>query len=156
LKQKNYNIKLKLISTSDYAFLFSLLKERKPNENISHKKMPSYKKHIEFINSKPYFKWYIIYQNNKKIGSAYLSKQNEIGIHIKKGIIKSNIRNSCLALIIQLNPKDRYLLNTNPKNKEYIKFLENKKLTLVQQTYEILNKKTTKIKPITATKDLSV
>ena len=43
--------------------------------------MPTYAQHIKFIESKPYSKWYII-NFNQKIGSAYLSKQNEVGIFI--------------------------------------------------------------------------
>ena len=45
--------------------------------------MPTYRSHEKFIISKPYSKWYIINFNNQKIGSVYLSKINEIGIHLK-------------------------------------------------------------------------
>ena len=67
-----------LVRKSDATFLYDLLKERESNVNISHKKMPTYAQHIKFIESRPYSKWYVIILNNQKIGSAYLSKQNEI------------------------------------------------------------------------------
>ena len=78
----NSQIKLTAVTKNDALFLYDLLKERKPNVNISHEKMPTYVQHIKFIESKPYSKWYIIKFGNKKIGSVYLSKQNEIGIFI--------------------------------------------------------------------------
>ena len=84
----NSEIKLTLVSKNDAQFLYGLLKERESTVNISHKKMPTYTQHIKFIESKPYSKWYIIRLGNQKIGSAYLSKQNEIGIFITKNMHK--------------------------------------------------------------------
>ena len=65
-------------------FLYEFLSERQPIENISHKQMPTFREHVKFINSTPYSKWYIINYDDQKIGTIYLSKQNEIGIHLKK------------------------------------------------------------------------
>ena len=82
--EKKSNTKLRIIREDDYRFLFNLLKERESFMNISHKKMPTFSEHVKFIRSKPYTKWYIIENGKKKVGSIYLSKQNEIGIFIKK------------------------------------------------------------------------
>ena len=60
------DLKLKEIDNSDFSFLYKLLKDRDPKENISHKAMPSYKEHIKFVKSKPYQKWYIIEKNRKR------------------------------------------------------------------------------------------
>jgi len=67
-------IKLKLVNKSDIRFLYNQLKERDPMINISHKKMPTYAEHSQFVLSKPYSKWYIIIYKNKKIGNTYLTK----------------------------------------------------------------------------------
>ena len=75
-------LKLKSVFKSDHPFLYELLKERTPEVNISHKEMPTYKKHVKFVISKPYAAWNIIYYKNEKIGSIYLSKQNEIGMFL--------------------------------------------------------------------------
>ena len=64
-------IKLKNITSSDTNFLFELLKNRDQFENISHKIMPTFKNHEKFVKSKPYFKWYIIYEDLKK-STTYL------------------------------------------------------------------------------------
>ena len=42
-------ISIKPIEIKDNRFLFQLLSERKLNENISHKKMPSYLQHVKFV-----------------------------------------------------------------------------------------------------------
>ena len=57
--EKN-KIKLKIVSKSDYRFLYNLLKERDSKANISHKTMPTYTEHLRFIKSRPYRKWYVV------------------------------------------------------------------------------------------------
>ena len=49
LLEINTNIKLKKVTKDDAFVLYELLKYRDPGSNISHKKMPSYEEHIEFI-----------------------------------------------------------------------------------------------------------
>ena len=130
-------IKLKNITSSDTDFLFELLKNREQFENISHKIMPTFKNHEKFVNSKPYFKWYIIYEDLKKIGSAYITNQNEISIHFL------NIKNyegfflESLEIIIKKNPRKRFLLNISPKNKKLKRIVEKNKFKLIQHTYEL-------------------
>ena len=131
------DLKLKKIEDSDFNFLYKLLKERNPKENISHKQMPSYQQHVKFIKSKPYQKWYVIEKNRKKIGTIYLSKQNEIGLFLKKEFNIANIKKVVLKLMIEKNPKKRYLANVNPKNKELIKFFKKNNFKLLQYTYEL-------------------
>ena len=75
---------LKPVTNSDIEFLFELLKERTPTQNISHQKMPTYQEHEEFVKSKPYEKWYIIYNEMYgSVGTIYLTKNNEIGLFLK-------------------------------------------------------------------------
>jgi len=130
-------IKLKNITSSDTNFLFKLLKNRDQFENISHKIMPTFKNHEKFVKSKPYFKWYIIYEDLKKIGSAYITNQNEIGIHFL------NIKNyedfflESLEIIIKKNSGKRFLLNISPKNKKLKRIAEKNKFKLIQHTYEL-------------------
>ena len=133
----NSEIKLTLVSKSDAQFLYGLLKERESNVNISHKKMPTYAQHIKFIESRPYSKWYVIILNNQKIGSAYLSKQNEIGIFITKNKQRKKLGTSVLDMIIKKNHRKRYLANVNPKNKKSISFFKKNGFELIQHTFEL-------------------
>ena len=133
----NSQIKLTAVTKNDALFLYDLLKERKPNVNISHEKMPTYVQHIKFIESKPYSKWYIIKFGNKKIGSVYLSKQNEIGIFIIKDMHSKKLGTSILKALIEKNHRKRYLANINPKNKKLIGFFKKNGFKLLQYTFEL-------------------
>ena len=130
-------VKLKIISKSDYRFLYYLLMERDTRANISHKKMPTYNQHVSFVSAKPYSKWYVIFYGVNKAGSIYLTSQNEIGIFIKKSFQNKQIGNIALRKLIQKNPKKRYLANVNPKNKKSIRFFKNSGFKLIQYTFEL-------------------
>ena len=137
--EKDYSkIGIRIVN-KDYSFLYNLLKERNPQTNISHKKMPSYAQHVKFVNSHPYAKWYIIEKGGEEVGSVYLSKQNEIGIFLKKKFQNQAIGNTVLDLIIKRNPRKRYLANINPKNKKSISFFKKNKFRLIQYTFELNN-----------------
>ena len=137
---EKYHSKISIrIVNNDYSFLYNLLKERNPQTNISHKKMPSYAQHVKFVNSHPYAKWYIIEKGGEGVGSVYLSKQNEIGIFLKKKFQNQAIGNTVLDLIIKRNPRKRYLANINPKNKKSISFFKKNKFRLIQYTFELNN-----------------
>ena len=137
MEKKLSAIHIRSVIDSDIRFLFNLLKERSSTENISHKKMPTYNKHKKFVKSKPYSRWYIVVYSNKKIGSVYLSKNAEIGIFLKKEFQAHDIGNKILEMIIQKNPRKRYLANINPKNTKSIKFFKKNHFKLIQYTFEL-------------------
>jgi len=132
------SVKFKIISESDYEFLYELLKERDSKNNISHKKMPTFPQHVKFIKSKPYSKWYIIYANKKKCGTVYLTGLNEIAFQLKKEFYHKKIELYVLKLIMKKNPRSRYLANISPNNKKKIDFFKKNRFKLIQYTYEFL------------------
>ena len=134
------SIKLKLVNKSDIRFLYNQLKERDPMINISHKKMPTYAEHSQFVLSKPYSKWYIIIYKNKKIGNTYLTKTNEIGIFILKSTKINGIGRIVLEEIMKMNPRSRYLANVSPKNNKSSNFFKKNGFKLIQYTYELTKK----------------
>jgi RimJ/RimL family protein N-acetyltransferase len=134
---KKNQIKLKLVSKTDYRFLYNLLKERDSRANISHKKMPTYNEHLKFIRSKPYAKWYIAEFGVSKIASVYLTSQNEIGIFIKKTYQNKKFGGIILSQLIQKNPRERYLANVSPKNKISENFFKSNGFKFIQKTYEL-------------------
>lgn len=138
MKDEKENIKLKKVVSTDHRFLYQLLAERDPTANISHKKMPTYKEHIKFVKSKPYSVWYVIYFKNKKVGSIYLSKQNEIGIFLKKKVHGIGIGSVSMNILMEKNPRDRFLANISPRNNESKKFFKKNGFTLIQHTYELV------------------
>ena len=100
--------------------------------------MPSYDEHIKFIKSKPYTRWYIILKSKERVGSIYLSKNDEIGIFLSKEYQKKNIGNTALVELIRKNPRKRYLANVNPKNKKSSTFFKKNNFKLIQHTYEMV------------------
>lgn len=134
---KKTSIKLRNVNQSDFRFLYNLLNERDPKANISHKKMPTYTEHVKFVKSKPYSKWNIIKYGTQRVGSIYLSKNDEIGIFLKKQFHGKNIGQSSLELFIKTNPRKRYLANVNPKNTKSKKFFKKNGFKLIQYTYEL-------------------
>ena len=130
-------IELKTIRKSDIGFLYEILSERTSIENISHKEMPSYNKHVKFVLSKPYKKWYIIYYKKQKFGSIYLTNLNEIGIHFKKVPIYDFLITKSIDLLINKNPGKRFLINISPNNPKFIKIIKKRGLKLIQHTYEL-------------------
>ena len=141
MKKTQSPISLKSVTNSDVKFLFDLLKERDPRVNISHKKMPTYSQHTKFIKSKPYSKWYIILKSKQKIGSIYLSKNDEIGIFLSKKFQGKNVGNFALNELMKKNPRKRFLANVNPKNKKSISFFKNNNFKLIQYTFENAKRK---------------
>ena len=141
MKKTQSPISLKSVTNSDVKFLFDLLKERDPRVNISHRKMPTYSQHTKFIKSKPYSKWYIILKSKQKIGSIYLSKNDEIGIFLSKKFQGKNVGNFALSELMKKNTRKRFLANVNPKNKKSISFFKNNNFKLIQYTFEKAKRK---------------
>jgi len=138
-------IVLKEVQKSDCSFLYELLLERKLYVNISHKKNPTYVKHVKFVMSKPYSKWCIIYYGKQKIGSIYLTKQDEVGIHFKEPVkstlqLRKLLWLQVLKMMMRKNPRNRYLVNINPSNTRMKTFLKNAGFKLIQHTYEMSKK----------------
>lgn len=131
------NIQLKEINSVDYNFLFELLRKRDSRANISHRSMPTYKQHVKFVKSNPYSKWYVVWFSNLRIGSTYITNQDEITVHLENNFDKNVIRKFVIKTIIKYNPRKRYFINTSPYNKKLIRFLKTLGVTLLQQTYEV-------------------
>ena len=131
-------IELKSVKRSDLVFLYELLAQRDTIENISHKHMPTKKQHEKFVMSNPYSKWYIIYFNDQRVGSIYLTKINEIGIHLISEYDISRLKNKAIKILMDKSPRKRYLVNLNPHNSNAINFFKRKKFRVIQYTYELV------------------
>ncbi len=119
-----------------YQFLYDLLKERPKNACISHKKMPTMKEHIKFVDSFPYKEWYVIREGGDMVGSVYLSNQNEFGMFIKKGFSGRGIARKTFDWMERRHRGERLLSNVNPKNRRIKRLLESIGCVKVQETYE--------------------
>ena len=134
----NSSINLNQVTKNDTLFLYDLLKNKDSNANISHKKMPSYDEHVEFVMSKPYTNWYIIEYDKKNVGAIYLSKQDEIGISVNNDYEYDQIAKPALKLLMKLNQRKRYLANTSTKDVRSQEFLLKNGFTGLEYVYEMI------------------
>ncbi len=130
-------MRLRPVGLHDWQFLYDLLKERPEHANISHREMPSVSDHIAFLRSNPYAAWYILEQDNKPIGSAYLSHNNEIGIAIKSEYQRQGLAKTAIEELMRQHPKPRYLANISPLNAESTKLFMQLGFNHIQNTFEM-------------------
>ena len=50
--------------------------------SISHRKLPNWDTHSNFVKNNPYRAWYIVYSEGIVIGSIYVQHDNSVGIDI--------------------------------------------------------------------------
>ena len=136
MRKMSEKVNFLIIKEIDHNFLYKLLLQRKEIVNISHKNMPTYEEHVEFVKSDPYSKWYIIQIDEKKIGSIYLTKQNEIGIHILGEYEDGERYKTIIKEFILKYPQDNFFVNISPRNELYINFVNDLGFHLIQHTYE--------------------
>ena len=128
-------IELKPINEQDIDFLYGLLKEREGIVNISHKELPPFSEHEQFVKSSPYPYWDIILLNNERIGNIYLTDRDELGIFISRDFQNQGIGSIVLQKFMKKVGKKRYLANINPTNYKSIQFFGKHGFTHIQNTY---------------------
>ena len=122
--------------------LYSLLKKRK--HTISHREIPDFERHKEFVHKHPYKYWFIFGENEEILGSFYIKNDNSIGMNLNKcsvenvkaiiSYIKENIEPS--AHEASLIPPYFYL-NIPSTNKELQKILHDLDIISIQVSYRI-------------------
>lgn len=120
----------------DVTILFCLLSEREPHQNISHKKMPTYMQHEDFVKSCPYEFWYLIQTNHGIVGTVYLTRNREIGVHIFKRDRSNGYGKQAVELLKQKHPGD-FLANINPSNLPSISMFRQLGFEKLQVTYAL-------------------
>lgn len=123
-------------SLPDHAsLLYDLLAEREDEVNISHKEMPTWEQHLDFIRSKPYQEWSFIIER-QPVGVCYLTWDDEIGVFVFKKFQGHGYGKQAVRLLMKKHGPRRYLANINPRNSRSIAMFEQLGFKLIQQTYE--------------------
>lgn len=130
--------------------LYELLRERSteddPYINISHRRLPSWVDHVYFIESRPYRKWYLIYDEGIPVGTCYLSKRNEIGIVLFRRHRKKGYGTLAVSQLIEIHKplkeipgvrSGRFLANINPENQASVRMFGKLGFTHLQNTYAL-------------------
>src|SRR5260221_9571855 len=105
------------VYTTDSALitLYQLLQERTPEQSISHKEMPSWEEHVEYIAKRPVPHWYLIEAGGPWVGSIYLSRRREIGVQIFRQEQRKGYGKWAVAELMRMHPGEFYA-NINPAN----------------------------------------
>ena len=109
--------------------LFSMLKHRR--YSISHKNMPLFSEHNNFVQNNPYIVWYLIYKNKSGFGSVYINHDNSIGLNIIMDYSFEEIKKILQFIKKYHNPlpekkslrRGDFFINVSTKNKKLIKIL---------------------------------
>ena len=122
-------------------FLYDILEERLkvPEENISHKGMPTWEEHVTFVdeNKGKYAHWFVICNADRPddiYGAVYLTEGNELGIYIRKSYRKRGYARAAILHIMDQIGGDFYA-NINPNNDQSIGFFKSLGFELIQHTY---------------------
>tara|TARA_B110000014_G_C19937505_1_gene485032 strand:- start:404 stop:811 length:408 start_codon:yes stop_codon:yes gene_type:complete len=129
-------MEFKSVTQSDAKFLFEQLEEREGHINISHKLLPTWEEHVEFIKNDPYECWDIIIIDGEQIGNIYLTKREEIGIFIKKDYQSKGYGSEALNKFLIKTGKKRFLANINPTNYKSIQFFGKNGFSQIISTYQ--------------------
>lgn len=124
-------MRLEPVWKEHHKFLYRLLSQREPYQNISHKSMPTWSEHVDFVNSRPYSEWYIIIMDDLYVGAIYLSRENEIGLFIDKKYRGAGLGSIALNMLIKSTHVRPLKANIAPSNVRSRKFFERHGFTLM-------------------------
>lgn len=103
------------------VLLYELLQEREPHQNISHRQMPTWERHVEFVRGRPYAAWYWFRSPaGFPAGAVYLTHQREIGIGVLKAHRGQGLARAAIVELMRVVGTGRFLANINPANEASI------------------------------------
>ena len=111
------------------------MKQREGIVNISHKSLPTWEEHVEFIKNNTYQSWDIIWVDDVRIGNIYLTDRDEIGIFLDKKSQSNGYGSIAINEFMKKNGKKRYLANIRPTNYKSIQFFGKLGFNHFQNTY---------------------
>lgn len=122
-------------SEAHAVILYSLLEERTVQQSISHKAMPTYKQHRDFIKSNPYIAWYLIGHEGNIVGATYISKAKELGIFIFNEFHGFGYGREAIKEIMN-RFEGPFLANINPANEASRRFFIDLGFERIQETFK--------------------
>lgn len=119
---------------ADLQILYKLLGQRTPTQSISHKGMPTFREHIDFVKSKPYAAWYLITDGEDIVGATYLTENNEIGISVFKAYQGKGYGKAAVEELMSMYEPPFYA-NIAPNNVDSQVFFKKLGFKFIQRTY---------------------
>jgi len=128
------------------CYLYALLLEREPYQNISHKAMPTVDEHLAFVRSNPYADWCLIEVDGDRTfigtkrhiaGATYITRQREIGIFIFKKFRGNGYGKVAVKEMVNRHGfGTKIFANIAPTNERSRKMFEKLGFRLIQHTLE--------------------
>ena len=134
---------MKLIPVSEHPdatqILWDLLAERPAYANISHKQMPTWHEHAEFVRCQnPYEAWYLIEETpHIVVGAIYLTFANEIGVGIFQKYQQCGYGSDAVVLLMMQHGERNYLANIAPLNQTSMHMFEKLGFKPIQVTFAL-------------------
>jgi len=116
--------------------VFMVARALEPNINISHRSVPSLRRHKGFVQSRPYRQWWMVMHRKECVGTAYLTKQREIGLYLLPAFRSAGVGSKVVAEVRRRFPGP-ILANVNPENVKARQFWERMGGKLLQVTYAL-------------------
>ena len=126
--------------------LFEVFQQRKDNERISSDPQLVFDDHVKFVEDHPYRHWFLVKTESCYIGSANISYENSIGIHLfakYETFLGQLIQKICntikpLPKVASVRSSD-FIINISPKNIKLERELEMLGAHCIQKTFKLLN-----------------
>jgi RimJ/RimL family protein N-acetyltransferase len=127
-------------------FLYALMKERKPESVIAHRKLPRFEEHQAFMALKLYRAWCLVEVDGKRVGAVTLTPNNEVGVFVlrefqRKGYARAALQELMrayqpLPAIPTVRP-GHFVANVNPANQASIALFTSLGGRHIANTYEL-------------------
>ena len=133
-------ISIDILNNEHIILLFEHLKKK--SFPISHKNLPSFDEHKEFVLTSPYRFWFLVKNNGQDLGNCFISYQNCIGLNVitnKKDdyamILEKIFKEFSPLPAIKSIRTESFHVNSNPQNRLLKEALISFKMDLLEETY---------------------
>lgn len=130
-----------------WALMLTRSREEARHTNISHREMPTFEQHLEFVRSKPYYLWFIIFAPAVgPIGAINVTERNEIGIVLDPRYRGRGWGRESVQHLLKVYPPlpaipskrpGHFVANINPKNEASIRLFTSLGGVHISNTYKL-------------------
>ena len=135
------NFELVIPTSAQIETLYAQLKNR--SHNISHKSVPSFDEHTEFVQNHPYRKWIIVKDTEIAIANVYIQYNNSIGLNVDSLVTCEQINKILKGIYASHSPLpavpsvrfEEFFLNVATDNKMLQNMLSSLGYSEVERTF---------------------
>ena len=135
------NFEIVIPTLAQIETLYNQLKNR--SHSISHKSLPGFDKHAEFVQNHPYRKWIIVKDKEIAIGNVYIQYNNSIGLNLNSLVSCEQIKKILKGIYASYSPlpakpslrSGEFFLNVATDNKILQKKLSSLGFSEVEKTF---------------------